>query len=125
MTKNNYFNVTSIDDNDSIQIETERVQAIVNKAPCEVEEEEVAALLETIEWQRQGDMSHGAIHPEFEEKQCYESIADEVLERTIVTLLNYYDVMELISIFEELKYYEIEQICEAGNPVEAIRELLN
>ena len=111
--KDNYFYVTSIDYNDSIQIEAERVQGIVNKAPCEVEEKEVAALLTTIEWQRQGNMYYGAIHPEFEEKQCYQRIEDDALERTIVILLNYYDVEELISLFEELKYYEIEEICEA------------
>ena len=105
----------------SINIDNHLVDEIVSKVPdMEVDENSVAALLYTIERCRILSIVEYSDTPE-----DYLKIRDRDLEHNIVKLLQRYDIDNLLEIFEDMKYFEIQDILEDNNnPVKALRKYL-
>ena len=121
--KGNYYEVAGPDYSGSrICIAASRVEKIVNQMPWEVNDAEVAILLATAQRQMHGNMTYGVMHKELVKNRHYQKVDEEQEEQAIVKLLGHFDVAELISIFEELKYCEIQKVYESNNPVKTIRE---
>ncbi len=110
------FFVTDIQDL-YIGVSVERVEYITGKVP-DVDETEVAILLATITEARVILEWRNDIYEEEDEERN-----EKVANKAIIKLLQEYDIETLNGIFEDMKYHEIKQVLESGNPVAALREV--
>lgn len=108
------FQVTNVEDM-YIVVDAKQVEEILEHV-IGVEEDEVVILLATIKKNRIAVSLSG------DEK--YEKADDELATRAIIELLGCYPITTLISIFEEIKYYQIKEILESDAPIRMIDEYL-
>lgn len=111
------FFVTDIDGQKAI-IETKQVDVITNNS-IQLEEDEVAVLLATIEVARETVVSGG-----FDKKDVYRAMDEKTKTESIIHLLQQYDIDTLNGIFEEMKYFEIVEVLDSVNPVAVLTELM-
>lgn len=109
------FFVTDIQDL-YIGVSVDRVEYITKKVP-DVNETEVAILLATITETKVIPEWKNNIYEEDEER------SEKAANKAIIQLLQEYDIETLNGIFEDMKYHEIKQVLESGNPVAALREV--
>lgn len=110
------FFVTDIQDL-YIGVSVDRVEYITEKVP-DVDETEVAILLATITEARVILEWENGIREEEDEE-----ISEKAANKAIIQLLQGYDIETLNDIFEDMKYHEIKQVLESGNPVATLREV--
>lgn len=96
-----------------IRVEARQVQDILENV-SDAEEEEIVVLLATIKKNR--------ISTTLSKGRAYRKVDNEVATKAIIKLLNYIVIDTLISIFEEIKYYQIKEILEADNPIKMFEE---
>lgn len=98
-----------------IRVDVPQVKRILNNV-SNVEENEVIILLATIKKNRISEtLNHG---------KEYRKVEDETATKAIMKLLNFYVIDILISVFEEIKYYQIKDILEADNPAKKFVEYI-
>lgn len=97
-----------------IKVSQRQVDAIANESE-EHSKNEIAILLATIKAARILNSSK-AIQ--------YRKIDEDDKIRSLVKLLRYYDIENLNSIFEELKYYEIKDVLESNCPIKTLSDML-
>lgn len=97
-----------------IKVSQRQVDAIANESE-EHNKNEIAILLATIKAARILNSSK-AIQ--------YRKIDEDDKIRSLVKLLRYYDIENLNSIFEELKYYEIKDVLESNCPIKTLSDML-
>ncbi len=96
-----------------IRVEARQVQDILENV-TDAEEKEIVVLLATIKKNR--------ISTTLNNGRAYRKIDDNIATKAIIKLLNYIVIDTLISIFEEIKYYQIKEILEADNPIRMFEE---
>lgn len=96
-----------------IRVDVPQVQKILDNV-TDVEENEIIVLLATIKKNR--------ISTTLSKGRAYRKVDNEVATKAIIKLLNYIVIDTLISIFEEIKYYQIKEILEADNPIRMLEE---
>ena len=111
---NSTYKVTQIDDM-YIEVPISQVEEIISKV-TDVDENEVAVLLATIKMSRIIESTIKGTR--------YKVIDDTLGIRAIIKLLGYYPIDNLISIFEELKYYQIKEVLESDSPVKELEEYI-
>lgn len=111
---NNIYKVTEIDDM-YIEVPVSQVAEILEKV-YDVEENEVAVLVATIKMSR--------IMETATKRARYKVVNDEMAIRNIIKLLGYYPVDKLISIFEEIKYYQIKEVLESSSPISELENYI-
>jgi Mg/Co/Ni transporter MgtE len=112
--QNGVFFVEDIEDM-LIRVDEQQVRKIMEETQ-DVEEKEVVVLLATIK-------ENGIIQTR-NSSRVYEKVDADVASIGIIKLLNYFSINNLISIFEEMKYYQIKDVLEYGDPVEMLHNLL-
>lgn len=108
------FQVTNVEDM-YIVVDSKQVEEILEYV-IGVEEDEVVILLATIKKNR--------IAVSLSEDKKYEKVDNELATRAIIELLGCYPITTLISIFEEIKYYQIKEILESDAPIRKLDEYL-
>lgn len=108
------FSVENVEDM-IIRVEVQQVDRIL-AAVNDVEEDEVVILLATIKKSRIAVTLKG--------EKAYEKADDELATRAIIELLGCYTISNLISIFEEIKYYQIKEVLESDSPIRALDEYI-
>lgn len=98
-----------------IRVSTAQVNAIVD-AVDNVQEDEVVILLATIKKNR--------ISTVLSKGTEYRKVDDSIATEAIIKLLGCFVIDTLISIFEEIKYYQIKEILESDSPVSALDEYI-
>ena len=101
-----------------IDIGTDLVDEITSRVP-DVEENEVAALLYTIEKGRIYEVISDKEHT-----QKYMPIPEGILLEGLVILLQQYTIENLIGIFEELKYFQIQEVLNSANPINTLYNVM-
>jgi Mg/Co/Ni transporter MgtE len=112
--QNGVFFVEDIEDM-LIRVDEQQVRKIMEETQ-DVEEKEVVVLLATIK-------ENGIIQTR-NSSRVYEKVDADVASISIIKLLNYFSINNLISMFEEMKYYQIKDVLEYGDPVEMLHNLL-
>lgn len=112
--KTNSFQVKNVEDM-YIVVDAKQVEEILEHV-IGVEEDEVVILLATIKKNR--------IIATSDKSMKYTKINDELATRAIIELLACYPITTLISIFEEIKYYQIKEILESDAPIRKLDEYL-
>ena len=110
----NEFLVENIEDM-IIRVNVDQADEIFRKVDG-VEEDEIVILLATIKKSR--------IIESATKRTVYKKANDEAATKAIIQLLGYYPIENLISIFEEIKYYQIKQILESNAPIRELEEYL-
>lgn len=98
-----------------IRVSANQVAQILDKVDW-VEENEIVILLATIKKSR--------IMITASKGKKYEKANEKLATTAIIELLGQYTVENLISIFEEIKYYQIKEILESDAPIRAIEEYI-
>lgn len=112
--KTNSFQVKNVEDM-YIVVDAKQVEEILEHV-IGVEEDEVVILLATIKKNR--------IIATSDKSMKYTKINDELATKAIIELLGCYPITTLITIFEEIKYYQIKEILESDAPIRIIDEYL-
>lgn len=112
--RNKTFQVTNVEDM-YITVDVQQVEEILKHVDG-VEEDEVVILLATIKKNRIAVTLKG--------EKAYEKADDELATRAIIELLGCYTISNLISIFEEIKYYQIKEVLESDSPIRALDEYI-
>lgn len=98
-----------------IRVDSKQVENIL-EGVSDVEENEVAILLATIKKNRLMEAK--------DKSKAYKKVDDELVTRAIIELLGCYQISNLISIFEEIKYYQIKDVLESDAPIRMLDEYL-
>jgi len=112
--RTNSYTVTEIDDM-YIKVPVYQVKEILAKTN-DMEENEVVILLATIKMSR--------ILESATKQTRYRVINDEAGIRAIIKLIGYYPIDKLISIFEEMKYYQVKEVLESDSPIKELEQYI-
>lgn len=99
----------------TIRVSAKQVEEIFENV-SDVEENEVVILLATIKKNR--------IITTTDKSKNYAKINGELATKAIIELLGCYPISTLISIFEEIKYYQIKEILESDAPIRKLDKYL-
>ena len=97
-----------------IEVSKELVEKIASRVP-NVDVDEVIMLIATIEKSRILVIA---------KPHRTTKIKEEKIEAGLIKLLQEYAAENLAELLEEMKYYEIQEVFEYGNPSEILQELL-
>lgn len=112
--QNGVFFVEDIEDM-LIRVDEQQVRKIMEEAQ-DVEENEVVILLATIK-------ENGVIQTH-NSLRVYERVNADTTSIGIIKLLNHFSINNLISAFEDMKYFQIKEVLENGRPEKKIQDFL-
>lgn len=99
----------------TIRVNAKQVEEILEHV-IGVEEDEAVILLATIKKNR--------MITTVDKTQVYKKVNSKFATKAIVELLARYSISTLISVFEEIKYYQIKEVLESDAPIRKLDKYL-